>query len=125
MKILLDENLPQRLRGMLPGHEVATVDFMGWKGVENGALLRLAADHGFDSLVTKDGGIKYQTNPEKIPISLVILVAPSNTLEDISPLLPRLLECLATLAPRTVIHITGNGEGRSPQDTKTRRPKTI
>ena len=42
MKILLDENLPQRVRSMLTGHEVVTVDFMGWKGVENGALLKLA-----------------------------------------------------------------------------------
>jgi len=103
MKILLDENLPQRVRSMLTGHEVVTVDFMGWKGVENGAPLKLAADHGFDSLVTKDAGMKYQINSAKIPISLVILSAPSNTLEDITPLLPRLLECLATLAPRTVI----------------------
>ena len=58
MKILLDENLPQRLRTMLPGHDVATVNFMGWKGVENGELLKRAASHGFDVMVTQDAGLK-------------------------------------------------------------------
>ena len=106
MKILLDENLPQRLRTMLPGHEMATVAFMGWKGAENGAPLRLAADHGFEAVVTKDAGMQYQINPATIPVSLIILSAPSNTLEDVTPLLPRLLDRLVTLAPRTVIRIT-------------------
>ena len=40
MKLLLDENLPHALRLELPGHDCYTVAFMGWSGVENGALLR-------------------------------------------------------------------------------------
>ncbi len=105
MKILLDENLPQRLRTMLPGHDVATVAFMGWKGVENGNLLKLAASHGFDLVVTKDSGMNYQINPATIPLSVMILVTRSNALEDITPLLPAILEHLTTIAPKTVIKI--------------------
>ena len=107
MKILLDENLPQRLRTLLPGHNVVTVNFMGWKGVENGALLKLAARDGFDLLITQDAGMKYQISPAAVPISVAILVAPSNTLEDIEPLLPELLERIAAQAPRTIIRIGG------------------
>ena len=39
MKILLDENLPHRLRLLLTGHDVFTVAFMKWNGVENGELI--------------------------------------------------------------------------------------
>jgi hypothetical protein len=28
--VLLDENLPHRLRLLIPGHDVRTVDFQGW-----------------------------------------------------------------------------------------------
>jgi hypothetical protein len=46
VKILLDENLPHQLRHELPGHECFTVAFMGWAGLENGALLARAANAG-------------------------------------------------------------------------------
>ena len=52
MKLLLDENLPHRLRPLLLGHEVFTVAYMNWKGIENGSLLALAASNGFYALVT-------------------------------------------------------------------------
>jgi len=58
MKVLLDENLPHDLRHFLPGHEVFTVAFLGWAGVENGALLAKAAGEGFGVVVTKDAGIE-------------------------------------------------------------------
>ena len=54
MKILLDENLPHDLRYFLPGHEVFTVAYMGWSGSENGELLTIAGDSGFDVMLTKD-----------------------------------------------------------------------
>lgn len=43
MKILLDECLPLRLRNHIPGHDVFTVEYMGWKGIGNGRLMALAA----------------------------------------------------------------------------------
>jgi hypothetical protein len=60
MKLLLDENLPHRLRPLLVGHEVFTVAYMQWAGIENGALLALAAANGFDALITKDNGMPYE-----------------------------------------------------------------
>lgn len=105
MKLLLDENLPHRLRPLLVGHDVYTVSFMKWKGIENGELLDLAAKNGFDALVTKDNGMPYEQNAATLPCALVVLQAPSNALDDIKPLVPQLLARLATLAPKSIIRI--------------------
>ena len=51
--------MPKRLRRELPGHEVRTVQEMGWAGIKNGALLRMASGQ-FDAFLTVDQGIEYQ-----------------------------------------------------------------
>ena len=54
-RVLLDENLPVRLRLWLPaGIEAVTVEFMGWKGSRNGELVRRARAEGFTALITAD-----------------------------------------------------------------------
>ena len=105
MKILLDENLPHRLRPLLIGHEVFTVAFMKWNGVENGKLLTLAAADGFDAVLTKDTGMPYEQNAQELPCSIVVLEAPTNELDDIRPLVPAILERLRTLSPRTFARV--------------------
>jgi predicted nuclease of predicted toxin-antitoxin system len=47
VRILIDECLPTRCRTWFPGHTVETVEFRGWKGVLNGALLARAVAAGF------------------------------------------------------------------------------
>ena len=42
MRLLLDECVPKRLKHELPGHDARTVHDLGWAGIKNGALLRLA-----------------------------------------------------------------------------------
>lgn len=106
MKILLDENLPHSLRHEIPGHDVFTVAFMGWSGVKNGVLLSQAAAAGFDAFITKDVGVRYQQNPSTLPLAVVILRAASNDIDDIRPLLPKLLGVLAALAPKSVVEVT-------------------
>lgn len=105
MKILLDENLPHRLRPLLIGYDVFTVAFMKWNGVENGMLLTLAAADGFDAVLTKDTGMPYEQNTQALSCSIVVLEAPTNELEDIRPLVPAILECLKTFTPRTFARV--------------------
>ena len=105
MKILLDENLPHRLRPLLIGHDVFTVAFMKWNGVENGQLLALAAADGSDAVLTKDTGMPYEQNTQALPCSIVVLEAPTNELDDIRPLVPAILERLKTLSPRTFARV--------------------
>jgi predicted nuclease of predicted toxin-antitoxin system len=107
MKLLLDENLPHRLRPLLVGHDVYTVAYMKWKGIENGELLQLAAKNGFDAILTKDTGMPYEQNAATLPCALIILQAPSNALDDIKPLLPQILAHLATLAPKSIVRVSG------------------
>jgi hypothetical protein len=91
VKVLLDENLPHALRSELSGHDVFTVQFMGWSSVRNGQLLARAATSGFDVLVTGDAGIAQQQNLATLPLSVVVLSAKSNRVSDLRPLVPRLL----------------------------------
>ena len=53
MRILLDENVPRKLKQAFPNFIVATVGEMGWAGVRNGELLK-RAENVFDVLITVD-----------------------------------------------------------------------
>lgn len=73
MRILLDENLPHRLRLLLGGHDVRTAAYQGWSGLANGALLKAAEDAGFEAILTADQGIRYQQNRKDSPVALIVL----------------------------------------------------
>jgi hypothetical protein len=105
MKLMLDENLPHQLRHELPGHECFTVAYMGWGGLENGALLALAASNGFDALLRKDANLEYEQNLTNLPIAVVVIAAPSNDIDDIRPLLPRVLTALQGLPAKQVTRV--------------------
>jgi hypothetical protein len=104
MRLLLDESVPRRLGRALPGHSVKTAVEMGWGGVKNGALLVLAAEQ-FDVFITVDRNLPFQQNITALPIAVVVLIAHSNELQTLLPLVPQLEEVLATLQPRTLVQI--------------------
>lgn len=79
---------------------------MKWNGIENGELLRLAAESGFDALVTNDRGIEYEQSLESLPIAVVVLLVASNTIEAIRPLLHPLHSALVRLQPQQLVKIT-------------------
>ncbi len=104
MKMLLDENLPKKLINDLAGHEVYTSRKMGWLGYKNGDLIKLMIANGFDALLTFDKNIQYQQNFNKYPIAVFILIAERNTYEKLTPLMPKLENCLKTgLKPGAVV----------------------
>jgi predicted nuclease of predicted toxin-antitoxin system len=59
MRVLLDEQLPRHLAREVAGHDISTVQQCGWAGLQNGELLRIAADVGFDVLVTADRNLQF------------------------------------------------------------------
>lgn len=105
MKLLLDENLPHQLRNEVHGYQCVTVAYMGWKGIGNGELLQRAASEGFDALLTKDAGLPYERNLTDLPVSVVVIRAASNDIDDIRPIIPALLKVLNTLQPRQLVHV--------------------
>jgi len=93
VRVLLDESLPRPFAALLSGHEVQTIAAVGWSGKENGELLRPAAGR-FDVLLTADMNLEHEQNLTALPISVVVLVGPTNRLESLAPLVPELLELL-------------------------------
>ena len=77
---------------------------VGWSGKENGELLRLAGD-SFDVLLTADRNLEHQQNLTTLPISVVVLVASTNRIESLRPLVPELLELLKAPPPRRLVRI--------------------
>jgi hypothetical protein len=73
VKVLLDENLDHRLRGMLGDHEVATVRYLGWMGLRNGELLRAAEENGFQVFVTGDQTLTFEQNLEGRQLAIIVL----------------------------------------------------
>jgi hypothetical protein len=78
MRLLLDENLPKRLKADFPEHEVYTVRDKGWNGVKNGELLKLMLADGFDALLTFDKNLQHQQNFGKYTLTVFVLSAPIN-----------------------------------------------
>ena len=78
MRLLLDENLPKRLKADFPEHEVYTVRDKGWNGVKNGELLKLLLAEGFDALLTFDKNLQHQQNFGKYTLTVFVLSAPIN-----------------------------------------------
>ncbi|MBM3760982.1 MAG: hypothetical protein FJW36_12130 [Acidobacteria bacterium] len=75
MKVLLDENLPHRLRNALEGHEVFTVRYQGWSGLKNGGLLSVAEAEGFAVFLTGDQTLSFEQNLGSRTIAVVVLTA--------------------------------------------------
>ena len=74
MRILFDKNVPVGVRGFLPEHEVHTLVEMQWPDqLENGELLTMAEQAGFDVMVTSDQNIRYQQNLSGRRLALVVL----------------------------------------------------
>ncbi|WP_158552522.1 DUF5615 family PIN-like protein [Spirosoma telluris] len=98
MKILLDENLPKRLRfRLLSRHgitDVKTVREMGWNGRKNGELLGLLTFNGFDILITIDKSLYKQQNLAKFAVTVIVLNVKTTKYQDIQLTLPKLYDLL-------------------------------
>lgn len=105
MRVLLDESLPHQLRGFFVDEiEVVTVSYRGWKGKENGELLRVAADE-FDVFITTDQGIPHQQNLENFEIGIILLETKRNRFEDLVGLISQVNTVLKTVKSGEIIRV--------------------
>lgn len=88
MKLLIDENLPKKLKFDFPEHEIFTVSDMGWNNKKNGELLKLMLEQEFEVLLTFDRNLQYQQNFAKYPITVFVLNAEDNAYITLKPLIP-------------------------------------
>jgi len=105
MRVLLDECLPRKLKHDIRADFVRTVPEMGWASVENGALLNLAQG-AFDVFITRDRNLGYQQNLQLFDLAVIVLVAPSNDIDDLRPLMNAMNETIPNMHPREVKHIS-------------------
>jgi hypothetical protein len=106
MRVLLDECVPRPLKRELTEHAVSTVIEMGWEGIENGELLALIRGAAFEAFVTVDQNLAYQQNLRTLGIGVVVLVARTNKLQDLQPLVPSLLKVLGGLQHGELIRVS-------------------
>ena len=104
MRVLLDECLPRNLKSELAEHEVRTAQEQGWAGWKNGALLE-AASGPFDVFLTVDRNIAFQQNLQGLRIGVVAMVAKSNRLKDLRPLMAQVRQALSRVQPGVVLKV--------------------
>lgn len=102
MKVLLDECL--KLKREVEADFVQTVPEAGWASKKNGELLRLA-EVNFDVLLTNDQNMEHQQNLKKFDLAFVVLVALTNDIEDLKPLMPVANEALKTIKAGEIQYI--------------------
>lgn len=92
-KLLLDENVPARLRMYFSqDFEVYTVKFCGWASVQNGALLTLMKENGFHALITTDKKLHHQQNLSRYGIRVIIMNCVNNSWRELLPYIPKVEE---------------------------------
>ena len=96
MKVLLDESVPRALGFELEGHHVRTAQSQGFSTLSNGKLMQAMLEQGFEVLITFDQSLPYQQN-EKLPVAVIVLIAPNNRVETTRNFAPQLLETLSDL----------------------------
>jgi hypothetical protein len=104
MKVLLDECLPKKLKAEVIAEFVTTVPEAGWASIQNGTLLRLA-EKEFDVFLTNDQNLEYQQNLKKFDLAIVVLVALTNDIDDLRPLMPVVNEALNKIGAGEIVYI--------------------
>ena len=103
-RILLDENLPRKLRRELSTFVVRTVQEEGWASFANGELLGLA-QQSFDVLLTADRRLEFQQNLPQFAIGVVVIITPDLRFRTIRPVIGAIREALIAVAPGHVIRV--------------------
>ncbi len=99
MKVLLDEQLPVKLKHRFhPSLVVSTVRDMKWLGMKDQELFLKIRDEKVDAFITNDQNLKYQINKKQLYFSLIDLDYPSNRYEDLISIIPSLNSALVTLS---------------------------
>jgi len=106
MKLLLDEQMPRKIAMHFESEIVVDhVQLVGWAGIKNGELLRLAAASEYDALISADKNMSYQQSKEQLPLSVVVLHVVRLRIEELAPLIPVAMKKLSTVEKPTFIRI--------------------
>ena len=99
MRLLLDENLPKKLKKDLSEYRVFTLREKGWTGKSNGILLKLVINEKFDALITFDQNLQFQQNFGKYSIAVIVLTAQDNSYITLKRLVPNIKKAITKGLP--------------------------
>lgn len=106
MKLLLDENLPRKLKYRFSEtFVVVTVSEMKWNAKKNGELMQLLQDNGFQALITSDKNLQYQQNLERYKIKVFVLDVKDNRYESVLPFVEKVEKALLETTQHYLIKI--------------------
>jgi hypothetical protein len=97
-RVLLDENLPRKLRRELAECEVRTVQEEGWGSFKNGQLLG-RAQINFDVFLSGDSNLQHQQNPKRFEIGIVAVETVSLRFRDIMSAIDEIRDAVTRVAP--------------------------
>jgi predicted nuclease of predicted toxin-antitoxin system len=106
VKLLIDENFPQKVELKLPGYQFVTVDQAGWKGKKNNELHELMKREGFSALITLDRNLPKQHDLKKHSVKIFVLNSPNSRPSSIQPLVNKLYVSLEQSSDQSVIVIS-------------------
>jgi hypothetical protein len=89
-------NVPSPLRQFLLGHEVLTVQELGWTGISNGSLVA-RVDGNFDVLILADKNLRYQQNLAHRRVALIEL--PTNRWPAVKAMAARIATAVQQALP--------------------------
>jgi hypothetical protein len=104
VRIVLDECVPRGLMRALADLDVAHVVDLGWSGRRNGVLLASMLEAGFAVFLTVDRNLAFQQNIPAAGVSIIVLHATKNRVQDLVPLMPEVRAILTSAEPGKVYH---------------------
>jgi hypothetical protein len=107
VRLLLDECVPRPISRELIGHDVHHVVDMGWSSKRNGELLRLMVVGRFEALLTVDQNLEFQQNLRAAGVGVIVVVARTNRLKELRPLVPAILDAIASITPGALVKVGG------------------
>ncbi len=108
MRILLDNCVHVKAKGLFRGHEVLHASDIGFEKLANGELMARAAKR-FDVFVTTDKKIRYEHNLDKLPIALVELNTRLTRFDDLRTLEPHLEAALQHTKTHRFVSVASDG----------------
>ena len=110
MKILLDNCVPKRAKRLLAGHDVHHASEVKMSSLENGMLMRAAADMGFDVLVTVDQKIRYEHDLRMLPIAVLELDTRDTRFPALQTMVAHFEPALAQTTSHRFVSLSQNGQ---------------
>ena len=107
MRLLLDECVPRPLLRDLADVDAHHVVDLGWSSKRNGELLNLMLGQKFDALLTVDQNLPFQQNLRASGVGVVVIVAATNRVQELRPLMSQVRDVLNGLRPGELVTIGG------------------